>query len=218
MIPLNESHRFWGALVVTGGVLFVVALIMHPPIFDPWDASGGLMKAATSRHWKKLHLVMAAGVSMWLVGLAGCSCMFHKNFHILRLAVSMFIGSMAKWLVISSTEIGAIPTILARLTVQEDYGLRSMGEVIFSSTIITSYSAMLLTWFATALVAAYLMEMQHKVFVPHIGFWSAWLGVIGIIAIFVFPRHAGLVAVTTSGPPFLWTMAYGWRFATKSRS
>ena len=216
MIPLNSSHRIWGLLVIVGGTVITAELLSHPPILDPWHVAGGLNRIAAFHTWKPLHMVLALGLAMWLMGLAGCTCLFSRSLHILRVAVSLFVGSLAKWLLILSAQIGVLPILVKRMQVHEDYTLTLLGEITFTSTLIASYAAMTLVWLATILVGSYLHETDQSIFFPRWAFWAGWLGIAGITAILVLPVNVDIVAPLTSAPSFLWSMVYGWRFACKT--
>lgn len=215
-MSLNREPRLWGASVIAGGVLFVAAACVWPPLTDPWNPDYALREVGRSPHWATGHAVMTAGITLWLLGMGGCACLYTQRFHLPRMSVSLFISALVKWLLIMSMEMALLPHLAADVVSSGNMALGDMFKLTLSAALIALHFAVAFGWLAVTLLGIYLREEGH--IRPGFGIAAGIIGLAGVGASLAFHQGGKVILPATSAVPFLWTLRFAQlRFTEEGR-
>lgn len=159
---------------------------------------------------------MTAGITLWLLGMAGSACLYTQRFHLPRMSVSLFISSLVKWLLIMSVELSLLPHLATDVNALENTTLREIFRLTLSATLIALHFAVAFGWLAVTLLGIYLREEGH--IRPGFGIAAGIIGLVGVAASLAFHQFGDVILPITSAAPFLWSLRFAQlRFTKEGR-
>jgi hypothetical protein len=206
------GSRFCGTAIMAGGLLLLLASVLHPPAANPWSGIRVLPHIADSTaYWQFDHVLMLVAVFLLFNGLAAGAAIIAKNGTASRAASWLFIASLTIWVLVIAMELTLMPTIA------EYWGRVPPKETavvftgIFAFGIMAGDFAMMLAWLAVVLIGLEMMKLAD--FSRGLAISGIALGAVGAAGIatsLLLPDSSLLILLVTSGPAFLWVLIFGW--------
>ncbi|MFX3616912.1 MAG: hypothetical protein ACE3JK_05265 [Sporolactobacillus sp.] len=209
----KQGFRCEGLLILIGGMLLILAVVMHPPLVDPYNGVKALHGYRHAAMWMWDHIVMLLAMVLWLLGLIG-SCLALPNDRSAAMSRQVFTVPLGLWILILCAELTALP-ILGRYAVQTNQAVaKIIWAAIFSFVLLAGYLAMACCWLGVIL-CSYAMKQNagsgFPLYFSRLGLASGILGVLGIVLTCCFFNAGYILLPLTMGPPYLWTLWFGWK-------
>ncbi|WP_435923176.1 hypothetical protein [Paenibacillus sp. DYY-L-2] len=238
MAKRNRLQWTAGICVLTGGLLFIAATLMHPPATNPWTGNEVIaMVAEMKAYWQFDHALMLLADLLWLGGLAAGAASYEewrldreakvREFpnHVrplAGLASRLFVAALTMWVLILAMEMTVFPVLSGQWgRISGEFGADALGVGLFAFGIMAGDFAMMLAWIGVSLLGAGLLRTagDDPRFV-HIRRWLAMIGIgcgiwgaVGTPVSLLLPDWSIVLFPLTSGPVFLWTFVLGWKWA-----
>lgn len=206
--------RLFGTSIIIGGILILIATVLHPPLVDPYAVDTAFHEFSHSDMWTWDHILMLVGMFLWLGGLAGSGPFFDKEKSPLsRIGSAMFYVSLSLWILILTAELTILPIIGEEVLRNHNAMMKKVWEANFSFGLLAGYFAVACSWLGIALYGLELKlgENHFSKWFKNSGFFSGIIGFAGLLLTFCFFKAGYILLPLTSGPVYLWTMWLGWK-------
>lgn len=205
-----QVSRYAGISVLVGGILFIIATLMHPPATDPWTGHHVIsMIPDMLTYWQMDHSLMLAAILCWLGGLSlGETAAGGRPSAMM--AARLFIAAMTIWVLVLAMELTVLPVLAEEWNRVQDPGSAALGVGLFAFGIMAGDFAMMLAWIGISLLGtALLAEGSLKPAIAWAGIAAGLWGTMGIPAALLLPKLSVIIYPITSGPAFIWSLIFG---------
>lgn len=206
---MEKGYRLLGASIFVGGILMLIATVLHPPLVNPYDGQTAFHGYSHSRLWMWDHILMLLATFLWLLGLAGSRFYYSAGKLSSKLGSYSFIVSISIWIIILSAELTILPIIGEEVIQNDGSTLFKVWESVFSFLLLAGYYAVACGWIGVFLYGWGMrrVKMEHfSSLFNNSALYSGLIGLIGIIITCISFPIGYIVIPLTSGPPFIWTM------------
>lgn len=214
----SQVKRYAGISILLGGVLFIIATLMHPPATNPWTGHHVIaMISDMLVYWQWDHSLMLAAVILWLGGLSMSEDAGGAR-PAARMSARLFVAALTIWVLVLAMELTTLPS-LALEWHRVDAGTAALGAGLFAFGIMAGDFAMMLAWIGIVLLGfSLLAEEAMKPAIAWAGIAAGAWGAVGIPAALLLPEWSIMIYPVTSGPVFLWTLVLGIWMVTRPRA
>ncbi|QYR19418.1 hypothetical protein KZ483_15950 [Paenibacillus sp. sptzw28] len=206
------GSRFCGTAIMAGGLLLLLASVLHPPAANPWSGMRVIPHIADSTvYWQFDHVLMLVAVFLLFTGLAAGSAILTGNGTASRAASWLFIASLTIWILVIAMELTLMPTIAQNWGRVPPKETAVLFTGIFAFGIMAGDFAMMLAWIAVMLIGLEMLQLGDvSRWLAMSGIVLGGLGAAGIAASLLLPNWSLPILLGTSGPAFLWVLIFGW--------
>ncbi|AJY76967.1 hypothetical protein [Paenibacillus beijingensis] len=206
-----------GTAILAGGVLFLLATVMHPLVTDPWLGLKVLPHIAHSPvYWQFDHILMLTAILLLFSGLAAGANAVADEAKPARITFGLFIVSMTIWILILVMELTIIPHLAENWSETQSQETGVIFTGLFAYGILAGDIAMMLAWIGIALLGNALLRSNEMTrTLASTGILFGALGALGIVAMLFVSDWSIVILAATSGPVFFWVLYFGWRMLRK---
>ncbi|MBS4174863.1 hypothetical protein [Bacillus sp. FJAT-49736] len=206
--------RLTGTIIFIGGILILIATILHPPLVNPYAGRIAFHEFNHSGIWMWDHILMLIGMFLWLGGLAGSSCFISmEKTSLSKIGSAMFYISLSLWIIVLTAELTILPIIGEEVLKNQQEMLVKVWEANFSFGLLAGYIAVACGWIGIIFYGLGIKPngKPYSVWFKNSCVYSGIIGTAGIFLTFCFFKAGLILLPLTSGPVFLWTLWWGWK-------
>ncbi|WP_054956916.1 hypothetical protein [Paenibacillus dakarensis] len=219
-VPWWSLERSAGLSLLAGGLLLGISTAMHPPAANPWSGLEAIhIIHEGTFYWQIDHSLMLLAVLLWFSGLSAGET-YAGAGPTARLAARFFAAALTIWVIILAMEMTILPTAVHYIGLDREPAAQGILIGIYAFGIMVGDFAMALAWIGVSLTALALFKEKNSFprWLSTAGIWAGIWGVAGIIAALLLPDYSLPIYLVSAGPPYVWTLLFGWRMMRSGKS